>query len=58
VICLQRDLVPILAGLEAVLQIGCDLKGVFIGKFFPVFEFMGREKNDLSVAAKKPIEEL
>jgi hypothetical protein len=37
VIYLERDLVPIVAGLDAVLQIGCDLKGVFIGKFFPVF---------------------
>jgi hypothetical protein len=37
VICLERDLVPIVAELEAVFQFGCDLKGVFIGKFFPVF---------------------
>ena len=41
VICLQRDLVPILAGLEAVFQIGCDLIRVFIGKFVPVFLIYG-----------------
>ena len=41
VICLQRDLVPILAGFISVLQIGCDLIRVFIGKFVPVFLIYG-----------------
>ena len=34
-ICLQRDLVPILAGFISVFEIGRDLKPVFVGKFVP-----------------------
>ena len=35
VVCLEHDLVTILPGLKPLIEIGGDLKSVFIGKFIP-----------------------